>query len=91
MDELDEPVQVLCCYLCNISVSFLQSLDRAAYCLILLIKVVYISIQNFHKQFNRHCSIHTRICHAKSTLQTFKHTLSVAVKLDRCKLEYLMS
>ena len=52
MNELDEPIQVLRCYLCSVSVSCLQTLKRAAYCLVLLIKVIYISIQNFDEQFN---------------------------------------
>lgn len=42
-----------------------------AYRFVLLVKIVHVSVQNLHKQFDRHCRVHTGIGNAKRSLQTF--------------------
>ena len=51
------------------------------YSVILLIEVVNISVQDFHKKLHRDGAVHASIRDTKSALQAFEHTLAVAVQL----------
>lgn len=51
------------------------------HCLVLLIKVVNISVQDLDEEFHRHCCVHAGICNAECSLETFENALSVAVEL----------
>jgi hypothetical protein len=47
--------------------------------LVLLVKVVDIAIQYFHKELHGYRSVHAGICNSKGSLQTLKYPLAVAV------------
>src|SRR5436309_13565418 len=89
MDELDKTIQVFGRDLVKMSPSpadkscmmRLYAQQRITYSFVLLIKIVYVAVENFDKQFNGHGSIHACICYAKSALQTLKHPFRITVQL----------
>lgn len=84
MYELDEAIQILCRHLCHCQyVLMLSCFWNQTYRLILLIKIIYISVQNLHKQLYRHRGIHTGIRHTERTLQTLEHALAVSIELTK--------
>ena len=80
MNQLDETIQVLHRYL-----SLLAIMDhkehRYTHCFVLLIKIIYVSVQYLDEQFDGYSSVHAGVSHTKRTLQALKNSLSVTVKL----------
>ena len=56
--------------------------QRTTYRFILLVEVIHISVQDLYKQLYRYRSIHARIGHTQSALQTFENALTIAVELS---------
>lgn len=49
--------------------------------LVLLVEIVDVSVEDFHKEFNGDRSVHAGVGHAKSALKTFENSFAIAVKL----------
>lgn len=52
---------------------------KSTYLLVLLIKVIYVSVQDLDEKLDRHCGVHASICYPQSPLQALKHALAVSV------------
>lgn len=85
MDQLDQSIQVFCCNLHNSqSVYELPAIAlTSTYRLILLVEIVDVAVQYFHKQLHRHRCVHASICNSKRSLQALKDTLAIAVELRK--------
>lgn len=48
---------------------------------VLLIEIVYVSVENLHEKLDRNSCVHTGIGDTQSTLKTFENALAVSVGL----------
>ena len=54
-------------------------------CVVLLVEVVDVAVENFDEQLDAHSSVHTSVSNAQGTLQALKYALAVAVRLFFCQ------
>ena len=84
MYKLNEAIQIFGRHLCHCQYVLILSCSWSqTYRLILLIKIIYISVQNLHEQLYRHRGIHTGIRHTERALQTLEHALAVSIELTK--------
>lgn len=80
MYELDQTIEIFGGDL-DKSACFLVTWMDSTHCLVLLVEVVDVAVEDFHKQLNRYSGVHARICYSKCTLQALEYTFAIAVKL----------
>jgi hypothetical protein len=49
--------------------------------LVLLVEIIYVAVEDFHKKFDGDRCVHAGVRNAKGALQALEHTLSVAIEL----------
>lgn len=64
-----------------IRLGYEEHITVKTYRLILLVKVVYVAVQNLNEKFDGYRGVHAGVCYTQSTLQTFEHTFTIAIKL----------
>ena len=62
---------------------------KEAYRLILLVKVVYVSVQDLNEELDRYCCVHACICYAEGTLQAFEDAFAISVELRKRQQDIL--
>jgi hypothetical protein len=90
VDKLNKAIKVFRRDLASIS-SDVSFWNECTYSIILLVEVVHVAVQNLNKEFHGHRGIHTCVSNTECTLQTFEHSLSIAVELDLSVAIFLQS
>lgn len=52
-----------------------------AYGFVLLIEIIYISVQDFDEEFYRDGGVHACVCYSEGSLEAFEDSFSVTVEL----------
>lgn len=86
VNQFDEPVEVLGSYLETEAVSMDGRIGErlrvmSAYRFVVLIKVVHISVQDFHKELDGCRRFHARVCHTEGPLKALQDSLTITIEL----------